>query len=56
MGSERADLDPQEAAESIAKRVMAATESDNGKFFDTYIPSFEDKQGINRYNGQIYPW
>lgn len=56
MGSEHAELDPQESAECLAKRVMIATESDSGKFLDAYIPSFRGKEGINRYDGQIYPW
>ncbi len=56
MGALRADLDPQEAAESMLKKVMAATKDDSGKFFEANVPSWEYKGGPNRYDGEILPW
>lgn len=56
MGSEHADLDPEEAAACLISKVLAATNEDSGKFFEANVPSWEYKGGPNRYEGQILPW
>ncbi|KAJ5884514.1 hypothetical protein N7504_012086 [Penicillium tannophilum] len=56
MGSEHADLDPEEAAACLITKVLAATNEDSGKFFEANVPSWEYKGGPNRYEGQILPW
>ncbi|KAJ5533120.1 hypothetical protein N7494_009672 [Penicillium frequentans] len=56
MGSEHADLDPEEAAVCLISKVLDATKEDSGKFFEANVPSWEYKGGPNRYEGQILPW
>ena len=56
MGSEHADLDPEEAAECLISKVLAAISEDSGKFFQANVPSWKYKGGPNRYVGQALPW
>lgn len=55
MGSENADLDPQEAADCLIKRILVATKEDNGKFFAANVPTYKGVRS-EIYRGQVYPF
>jgi len=55
-GIDRADLTPEVGAKASLEVLSKPREELNGKFPKVFVKGFENKEGVNRYDGTEAPW
>lgn len=56
MGSQHADLDVATGVGALKDLILAADSTYNGKFYNIYVPGWENAEGPNQYDGAEIPW
>ena len=51
-----ADLSVQVGAGAVLEAVHGHGKEDNGKFLNIRVSGWEEKEGLNRYDGLDLPW
>ena len=51
-----ADLPVAAGASAVLEAVHKAGKEDNGKFYNIRVADWEEKEGLNRYDGLTLPW
>ena len=56
MGGEGAHLTVNASANAILDIVFRSGKTDNGKFFNVFVPGWEKNEEVNRYDGAELSW
>jgi hypothetical protein len=56
MGGDNADLPVEVGVKATLDILLRSTRDDNGKFYNIYVPGYENAEGAHRYDGKEIPW
>lgn len=56
LGGSNADLPVQTGADAVLEKILSATPEQNGKFLNIRASGWENKPGLNQYDGKDAPW
>lgn len=56
LGGASADLPVQTGADAVLEKILSATPEQNGKFLNIRAAGWENRPGVNQYDGKDAPW
>jgi hypothetical protein len=56
LGGENADLPVETGVTAVLSIIDKTSHEANGRFFNIHVPGWENKPGLNQYDGKEIPW